>query len=679
MSVKIQHPPSIPSPNSSSPSSPRLPRSCSNSSKSPTYHRSRNTVLEGTPQTSYHSCVIPTKLQSDVKTIPIEMEKENVESVGERGGWDVVVEVGVTGLREKEGGKGNLEGEMSGGEDVMAEENEGQPKATFLQCFFNLANVAIGVGTLSLPYVFSQVGWVSGIVIIFFVAYCSGISLFLLTELGMKTGEKSYTAIASHTLPNRSYIVTYTFFLLILGALSAYFTVIGDYILHLLSLIPSHPSQSSSRFYEALTSRPIVLLLIAVFVIFPLSSARNMSKLAITSSLSLFAILYIVVLIPWSYLNDLGDEIGGTGLGSGLVGGLERESENGAEELRGPVGEGVVKVKWGWEILMALSTVGMAYVNHSNIIEITSELHRRQPSASPFSSPSSSASPSSLSSPPHFFSSRARLINLLLIIVTTTFISIVYLIVSLAGYFHYGSLVSPNILNSESPNHPAFIIARVGLVVVMVFSFPLLVLPGRACAGKMFDNWNLKAKFWHSESTGVHDEGDVLVDSTSQSQLRSQLQPESPLIDGNQETEKIAEPASESTPLLLPSSRSRTQTASTNSSSSSSKSSRSVKESRTRHYMLTILVITLSYLSSIYITSLDKILSLFGSIAGSCVVYVFPALFYLAYSPPASMEGEEGYHKPRFLVYSAYLNVVVGLIMFGIGSVVAVSELVGRG
>ena len=48
-------------------------------------------------------------------------------------------------------------------EKIEAKEKSTEGKATTLQCIFNLANILMGVGLLSLPYAFAQAGWMGGI------------------------------------------------------------------------------------------------------------------------------------------------------------------------------------------------------------------------------------------------------------------------------------------------------------------------------------------------------------------------------------------------------------------------------------------------------------------------------------------------------------------------------------
>ncbi|KAL7748558.1 UDP-galactose transporter [Sorochytrium milnesiophthora] len=200
------------------------------------------------------------------------------------------------------------------------------------------------------------------------------------------------------------------------GALAAYFTVITDYLDTIVAtLCPSAPVYTASA----------ILAVMVVALIYPLSLSKNMSRLAFTSTLSLLGILYVVVLVPASYFVD-----------------------QSKPSFTPPP---VEKAMWGWDVLSAWSTMAMAFINHSNVIEIASELK-------PVRLPLSSILPTKVVAWTDADGGRAILAAL-----SSLFIALVYALVSISGYLHYGAMVAPNVLNSE-PLSPFFTVARIAIV-----------------------------------------------------------------------------------------------------------------------------------------------------------------------------------------------------------------------
>ncbi|KAJ3361943.1 hypothetical protein GGF32_006820 [Allomyces javanicus] len=363
------------------------------------------------------------------------------------------------------------------------------PPASFTSALLNLANVALGVGTLALPRALAHVGWVAGAAMMAAMAILCAAGLLALVAAADATGARGYT-----------------------GTLAAYFTVIHDYTADLLVAF-------------ALPHSPLLIkafiLAITATIIFPLSTFKSMAHLAFASSLSLACLVFAMALVPISYIGDDGPP---------------RPSVE------------VVPVVWSvraWGT--AWGMVAMAFLNHSNVIEIVREMRPRaaavdkiedavageggEPSAAvepvtivPLKTPvvedvaNSLASgatlvavaapirsetmdsttstrtvvsettpllphgattyhgvPADLPTPPPPRSARPAL----LIWTSSAFIALSSLTVAITGYWHYGAHVAPNILSSE-PSTNVFLAARAGILACMVLSFPMLVFPCRS-------------------------------------------------------------------------------------------------------------------------------------------------------------------------------------------------------
>ncbi|KNE65592.1 hypothetical protein AMAG_09573 [Allomyces macrogynus ATCC 38327] len=475
------------------------------------------------------------------------------------------------------------------------------PPASFSSALLNLANVALGVGTLALPRALAHVGWVAGAVMMAAMAVLCAAGLLALVAAANATGARGYTNLARKVLGRASGVVNATFFVLVLGTLAAYFTVIHDYTADLL-LAFSLP-------HSPILIKTLILAITAT-IIFPLSTFKSMAHLAFASSLSLACLVFAMALVPISFWGD--------------------------DAPPRPAVE-VVPVVWSvraWGT--AWGMVAMAFLNHSNVIEIVREMRPRAavnkvdvsdlmesaavaepvaivtpktPIVEDFNVASSVESGATLVAvaPPPVRSETmnsttstrsaiavsettpllphgattyqaipADLVPLparsarpaLLIWTSSAFIALSSLTVAITGYWHYGALVAPNILSSE-PNTNVFLAARAGILACMVLSFPMLVFPCRS-----------------------------------------------------------AIPAG-------------------------------------RHAAAAAIIIA-AYAVHAAVPQLDRIVALTGAVAGSLVVYVFPGWMYLVLArrkqvPPS-----------RALKVGAWVNLVVGFVLLGMGLVATV-------
>jgi len=91
-------------------------------------------------------------------------------------------------------------------------------------------NVIVGVGILGLPFVFLQVGIVFGFVLLGLIAMGTGVSFWFLLQASDLTRQKSYEAIANHTLGRVAAILTKILIIVdTFGSLSAFLVVSTRY------------------------------------------------------------------------------------------------------------------------------------------------------------------------------------------------------------------------------------------------------------------------------------------------------------------------------------------------------------------------------------------------------------------------------------------------------------------
>ncbi|ORZ34021.1 transmembrane amino acid transporter protein-domain-containing protein [Catenaria anguillulae PL171] len=612
------------------------------------------------------------------------------------------------------------------GHRLPVEDDTSHP-ASLLSCFLNLSNVAIGVGTLSLPRAFANVGWVGGLFLTAIACISSSLSLYMLVVAADATGATGYTHLAATVLKKKSWIVTWVFFVLVIGSLSAYFSVIQEYLSSIIDSLlplvaPTTPPATRASIHQ------FALVAVTMLCLYPLSKARSMASLAWVSSLGLAAILFVAVLVPVSYLNDLH-----------------------TPSWTPPPTKAIVP---GWQWAPVFSTIAMAFINHSNVIEIAREMNPAQVSRT---SPSTRVIPSTVAA------AAATRKNALLIILTGLFVTLTYVSVAIPGYFHYGARVAPNILTSE-PASAVFVGARAAILVCIILTFPLLVLPCRLCLAQMAD----EIRAWRAERTnslgnrsgtsgGKHDEaaraGDLLATLPSATAAVDQahativaagrprtltggsarvlvvsptLAPTPAHLDPNDATDALvhhrvhikrrgsqassvfAAPVSPRSPYVHQSSVSPLLTPTpdahqyggtdsplltprasamhvlADASPPFAPHTHVVDDADSTHLLVlpapieswiatkAAAIMLLSWLISVLVPSLDRILGLTGSVAGSLVVYVFPAYCYL------QLAREGKVPRQAWLRWCAYACLVLGGVLFVVGGVTSLVQ-VGRG
>jgi amino acid permease len=101
-----------------------------------------------------------------------------------------------------------------------------------------LANTAIGMGTLSIPMAYSELGLIPGILITLFAAVTASVALHFLRRVGDHTKKYVFTQVAGHVFGKRGeFVMVFFLFTLMLAPLTGYIMVVGKFLhLSLLSL-----------------------------------------------------------------------------------------------------------------------------------------------------------------------------------------------------------------------------------------------------------------------------------------------------------------------------------------------------------------------------------------------------------------------------------------------------------
>ena len=153
---------------------------------------------------------------------------------------------------------------------------------------FNLVNAVIGVGVLAMPFCFHESGLILGILLLTCIGLLTEQTIYLLVIAGKIVGAKSYSGTARRTFGARSaFAVDIGVILLNFGTAVAYLDVIGDVL-----------------FAWSGCGAAALLLVTAVFVIIPLSSIDDLSKLKSVSVAGAGVYILFSIVVVGVYFNQ---------------------------------------------------------------------------------------------------------------------------------------------------------------------------------------------------------------------------------------------------------------------------------------------------------------------------------------------------------------------------------------
>jgi amino acid permease len=292
-----------------------------------------------------------------------------------------------------------------------------QPKGTFVGTIATVTNNVIGAGLLSLPYTFKRASLVPGASAMAVTGVLNCASMLLLGKCAALTGATSYRDLSEIAFGSQAATVLAAIMALYtLGSCISYIILLGDALPELLA--NAHATGTAADF----VTRNAVIPIAAAAVLLPLTLQRNLSALRYTSVASFVCICYTAGMI----------------VVRAIVG------------PRAPIGDDpttdVIVARGGAGLFIGLPITMVAFTMHYNSPRFYAEL---QPSL--------------------------RNMRTFLAIGTAcfSFTAIVYEATASSGYLLFGGNTKGDVLeNFADDDVPAFI-ARVALIVVMLFSYPL--------------------------------------------------------------------------------------------------------------------------------------------------------------------------------------------------------------
>lgn len=301
-----------------------------------------------------------------------------------------------------------------------------------------------------------------------------------------------------------------------------------------------------------LTERPLWLFL-ALAVVGPLSFYKTLDALKVTSIIALSFLAYIIVLVTVHFI--IGDIPGG--------------KVNWITSSDGIVG-----------FLTSLPLVIFAFTCAHNMFSSLNELR---------------SDPINLS---------AGLVTAVMMIAGS-----LYALVGLLGYLSFGNDVGDNII-SMYPQSIWSTFGRFAIVVVVIFSYPLMLHPARASVNNIIRAWR-----WHR--TGVPREASEDV----------------PLVGSEPLSQRPSAPGA---PTL--------------------------HQTNTEHYVVTTALLLSSFILALSVRSLELVLSFVGSTGATAISFILPGIFVFVLSK-SNLENRLVSLSPKQSAYLHYLSAI--LVIFG--------------
>ncbi|GMM31618.1 Avt2 protein [Martiniozyma asiatica (nom. inval.)] len=189
---------------------------------------------------------------------------------------------------------------QNGGLTSMADTNFISPElagSDLKGAFFNMTNSIVGAGIVGIPRAFKNSGLVLGILLMITLTFLNDWTLRLIIINTKLSGSKSYTGFVTHSFGTTGkIIVLLAQGLFAFGGAIGFSVIIGDSIPHVLRSI-FHESVENNALVNFILGRNSIIVFCIVFISYPLSLIRDMSKLAKASGLALISMTIIIVLV----------------------------------------------------------------------------------------------------------------------------------------------------------------------------------------------------------------------------------------------------------------------------------------------------------------------------------------------------------------------------------------------
>ena len=312
----------------------------------------------------------------------------------------------------------------------------------------NQANTIIGAGMLSFPKALAGCGVGLGTILLLFFACMSVIDQHLLACVARKFGRpSSFKSICDGSgLSQHAWIVDASNVLVSVGACIAYLMVAGDTLARVVSEVS-----------PAWGERSLWIVLSTLFVA-PLCCLKRLDALAATSSLAILFVLYIASLVVLTAMGAGHDEACAV-VDHGSGGGDDDATVLAVDDYYGSCGGRRSFAVLAPSTVASLPVFTFGYNCQQNVFS-TQHNELREPTTA-----------------------RANAVAGYAVGGAT----VVYVLVSVCGYATFGPGVASDVLDSFATATPAVTAARLGISMVVLFSYPVIMHATRPSAANLVD------------------------------------------------------------------------------------------------------------------------------------------------------------------------------------------------
>lgn len=538
-----------------------------------------------------------------------------------------------------------------------------------------ICNTIFGAGMLTIPYAIATIGLGNGIIAIIFFGFMSFFTLNLLNECAKVLGGRnvSFFSISSRTYPRLSIIFDLAIGIKCFGVSTSYLVIVGE-------LLP----KVTLGFFPNVSKDSVFLtrlfwITLCMLIVIPLSFQKSLSSLKYASTISLFAVNYIAVLVAYFFFN--GNKPVKT-IDDGSIPSSSFVIFNTTDNVSLPSNHSIEYFKWSIDFFKVLPIFVFAYTCHQNLFTVFNEMKIT----------------SRHSDNRHI---KTRIVTLISISIAIC----IYLIIGITGYLTFGSSTKSNIISMYPPSNKLVLGGQTLMALMVCINYALQCHPARKSFGNVINYIRTMKKRSGYEPLNDGEETPILANNEANynSEIQDYSKDKSALF-------KTKSQPSLTTPLYIKknqqdsynfASSSLTSNASTSSSvipqppketkigisksyndlyyilrnskelhyhsidmpptnnvNTHSIQSQSFELSNTLHNFITSILLTLSYTIACSVNDLGTVLSVVGATGSTTICFILPGLLYYKIK-----KNERGDQKSTFLMKIAIVVSITGVIL----------------
>ncbi|XP_056629293.1 sodium-coupled neutral amino acid transporter 5 [Triplophysa dalaica] len=201
----------------------------------------------------------------------------------------ITLENGFDGLENISEGDTFLPNESNGKIETKFTDFEG--KTSFGMSIFNLSNAIMGSGILGLAYAMANTGIILFIVLLISIALLSAYSIHLLLKSAGVVGIRAYEQLGNRAFgPPGKVVAACIITLHNIGAMSSYLFIVKTELPNIILGLKGMPDDS----HEWFVNGKYLIIIVSIFVIFPLALLKRLGYLGYTSGFSLTCMVFFL-------------------------------------------------------------------------------------------------------------------------------------------------------------------------------------------------------------------------------------------------------------------------------------------------------------------------------------------------------------------------------------------------